>query len=352
MQVVIALPPVAEMGRLECRVCGVTLLVRVMATALRSGGSSVLLVLPPACPRERLAALLNSRVLASARIDTVETARPFDPGSTEDWRAIAHALDERFLWMPCDYLAHKQTLAGLLTSAAAHPRTAVRFSGVLEYGPGRRILDRPAVFLKGDPIGGGAGRFEAATTAGWRGMSMRPPARVSDGEAELVRGSGKATDGIYSRFNRRLCRPAVRWLSHTPATPNAVTFAGLAVAVLAGLCFAQGTWLWGVAGAALFFVSGLFDEIDGMLARLTFQESAFGCWLETMVDYATYLIVFAGMTVGRVRAGLMDPIHVVDELNVGLDVSTAGINVIRAEVLLGDQFLEMRRGPAPNLICQ
>ena len=51
----------------------------------------------------------------------------------------------------------------------------------------------------------------------------------------------------------------------------------------------------------LFFVSGLIDEIDGMLARLKFQESAFGCWLETMVDYSTYVLAFAGMAIGGYR---------------------------------------------------
>ena|SRR3989442_10004469 len=38
--------------------------------------------------------------------------------------------------------------------------------------------------------------------------------------------------------------------------------------------------------------------IDGMLARVTFRESPFGCWLETFVDYAGYLLIFAGMAVG------------------------------------------------------
>lgn len=47
----------------------------------------------------------------------------------------------------------------------------------------------------------------------------------------------------------------------------------------------------------------LFDEIDGMLARLTFRESAFGCWLETFVDYASYIVLFVGMTIGLYREG-------------------------------------------------
>jgi phosphatidylglycerophosphate synthase len=92
-------------------------------------------------------------------------------------------------------------------------------------------------------------------------------------------------------------------------TPNAVTFGGLAVAVLAGICFAQGSWAWNVAGAALFFISGLFGETDGMLARLKFRESPFGCWLESMVDYTTYLLIFIGMTIGGYWQG--GPVYLV-----------------------------------------
>lgn len=118
---------------------------------------------------------------------------------------------------------------------------------------------------------------------------------------ELVRRSGKEADGIYASGARWLCRPAVRWLSKTPATPNLVTFAGLAVALLSGYWFAQGYWTAYVLGALLYFMSVLFDEMNGMLARLTFWESAFGCWLETFVDYASYIVLFVGMTIGLYR---------------------------------------------------
>ncbi len=43
------------------------------------------------------------------------------------------------------------------------------------------------------------------------------------------------------------------------------------------------------------------DVIDGMLARTTFRESAFGCWLESSVDYTSYFVLFIGMTVGLYR---------------------------------------------------
>jgi phosphatidylglycerophosphate synthase len=271
--------------------------------ALRSGGSKVLLVLPAGWVKGWLRDHLWSRTIPSAGIETVEIGQAFDPSRPEDWHAIAHCLDDRFLWMPCDYVAHRPALKELLATAADHPGAAVRFSGVVEAGPDGSIFETPTVLLKRGQLDGDTGQFKVAAVNGQPGASVRPPATVRDAEAELVRRSGKVTDGIYSRFNRKLCGPAVSWLSRTRVTPNAVTFGGLAVAVLAGLCFAQGAWLWNVAGALLFFLSGLFDEIDGMLARLKFQESAFGCWFETIVDYTTYLLVFAGMTVGGYRRG-------------------------------------------------
>ena len=65
--------------------------------------------------------------------------------------------------------------------------------------------------------------------------------------------------------------------------------------------YARGSYPAYVAGAILFFISGLIDEMDGMLARLKFQESAFGTWFEGFVDNATYLLLFAGMTAGLYR---------------------------------------------------
>jgi phosphatidylglycerophosphate synthase len=106
---------------------------------------------------------------------------------------------------------------------------------------------------------------------------------------------------MYSTFNRQLCRPIVRLLCHTSVTPNAVTLTGLAVAIASCWAFAHGFYRAYVWGAVLFFLSGLCDEMDGMLARTKFRESAFGTWFEGFVDNATYLFVFAGMTIGLYR---------------------------------------------------
>lgn len=303
MQVVIALPQPDEINSLYAPVCGIPLLSRVVATAIRSGGTKVLLVLPPEWSQSLrwLVPQLCSLAIESECIETIETitiGHRFDRSKPEDWRTLAHRLDEQFLWMPYDYLPHAKALAELLSAAAVHPGSAVRFSGVSEAGPDKRIFERPTVPLKWDQTYGEPGQLQIVSLSEQPGISVRPPATVREAEVELVRRSGKVTDGIYSRFNRKLCNQAVRCLSHTPMTANAISIVGLAVAAFAGLCFAVGSWPCDVAGAVLFFAAGLFDEMDGMLARLKLQASAFGCWLETAVDYTTYLLVFAGMTIG------------------------------------------------------
>jgi phosphatidylglycerophosphate synthase len=80
-----------------------------------------------------------------------------------------------------------------------------------------------------------------------------------------------------------------------------VTVAGLIVGIVSAFMYARGSYPTYVARAILFFISGLIDEMDGMLARLKFMESAFGTWFEGFVDNATYLLLFSGITAGLYR---------------------------------------------------
>jgi 1L-myo-inositol 1-phosphate cytidylyltransferase / CDP-L-myo-inositol myo-inositolphosphotransferase len=57
-----------------------------------------------------------------------------------------------------------------------------------------------------------------------------------------------------------------------------------------------------VLAAFLSLAASVLDGCDGEIARLKYQESALGCWIETFGDYSYYLAIFAGMTVGAVRS--------------------------------------------------
>ena len=277
MQAVMVISDGSE-NMLMQRVAGIPLLERVLATAMRAGVRELILFWPcgidPAL-WEETAASPTLRGLEAIKID----AFPFDPKRSRSWNAIRTWLKQECLWLPWNFITSSRLLA------------AFEPSPVLPLN-----WDKPVRLTK--ELLGRSPRVGVTTDREIDGVSIDSRGDLPKAERFLVATSGKSTDGIYSSFNRKLCRPFVRALTHTRITPNAVTLAGLLVAVISALMYSQGSYLCYVAGAILFFVSGLIDEMDGMLARLKFRESAFGTWFEGFVDNATYLLIFSGITAG------------------------------------------------------
>jgi phosphatidylglycerophosphate synthase/choline kinase len=112
----------------------------------------------------------------------------------------------------------------------------------------------------------------------------------------------KPTDGIFARTNRRISIPISRQIIKFPITPNMVSIFTLGVGFASGLFFAYGGYWNALFGAFLCLFASILDGCDGEVARLKFQESDFGCWLETVCDYLFYLVLFVGMTIGLWRS--------------------------------------------------
>jgi len=121
-------------------------------------------------------------------------------------------------------------------------------------------------------------------------------------ERKLDRWLVKPTDGIYARLNRRISIPISRQLIKFPISANMVTLFTLVVGLASGTFFALGGYWNTLLGALWCLWSSILDGCDGEVARLKLQDSAFGCWLETVCDYLFYLILFAGMTLGLWRS--------------------------------------------------
>jgi phosphatidylglycerophosphate synthase len=286
MQAVIVIPELSVLRNyvgaedvLTREIAGVPLLIRVIATAMRAGADSLLLIWPEDVDRSIWNRCAASPLLQSLQI--THFVRPFDPRQPASWAAIAAALEDQFLWLPWNWVTSKRALTRL-TPLAVRPAA----------------WDTPALLEKRAAIR--CTRIEVAPGQA-EGVLITPRSGAAEAERFLVAHSGKPSDGIYSTFNRLLCRPAVRLLTHTPVTPNWVTIGGLVVGILAAVMYARGFYAAYVVGALLFFLSGLFDEADGMLARIKFRESVFGVWFEGLVDEATYLLVFWGITAGLYR---------------------------------------------------
>src|SRR5690348_6688509 len=86
----------------------------------------------------------------------------------------------------------------------------------------------------------------------------------------------------------------VRWLALSKIHPNVLTFLGLVINIWAAWLFAQGKFR--MAGLVA-IGAGLFDMVDGRVARETNQVTRFGGFFDSVVDRYSDLAVFMGLLV-------------------------------------------------------
>ncbi len=91
---------------------------------------------------------------------------------------------------------------------------------------------------------------------------------------------------------RQLLNPLVRGLTAMRVRPDTLTMLGWTLAVGAAVLFALGHIRF--AGAVM-LVAGLFDALDGAVARESNRISRFGAFLDSTVDRFSESAVFAGI---------------------------------------------------------
>lgn len=110
-------------------------------------------------------------------------------------------------------------------------------------------------------------------------------------EWKLIRGSNKSYEGpVDALINWRFSMRITRWLAQRSlaVTPNHVTVCAILVgifasAVASGLVGIHGWAQFAVAGVLL-EVNSILDSVDGELARLRFQYSKVGQWMDNLSD--------------------------------------------------------------------
>jgi CDP-diacylglycerol--glycerol-3-phosphate 3-phosphatidyltransferase len=92
----------------------------------------------------------------------------------------------------------------------------------------------------------------------------------------------------------------VRAFAAAHINPNVLTVIGFAINLVAAYLFAYGYFRW--AGAAV-FLAGLFDMLDGRVARLTNRVTPFGGFFDSVLDRYSDLCLMIGLLVfyGRIN---------------------------------------------------
>lgn len=86
----------------------------------------------------------------------------------------------------------------------------------------------------------------------------------------------------------------VRWLALSRIHPNVLTFLGLVINIVAAFLFAEGRFH---AAAGVVIGAGLFDMVDGRVARATDRVTRFGGFFDSVLDRYSDLALFMGLLV-------------------------------------------------------
>jgi len=202
-----------------------------------------------------------------------------------------------------------------------------RSIGMVESALGARADHQSARLPSGEEVARGLALFA---------VRIQTPADLVTAEQTIRRASYKDTDNTLARFNRRLSLPISVALIRTPLTANQLSVLLVAVGFYAAWLFSLGHYVAGVAAATLSLAASILDGCDGEIARLKYQESALGCWIETFGDYAYYIAIFIGLTIGAVRSTHLAAFYWIGGLALaGTLVSFAVLVFLRTRITAG-----------------
>jgi phosphatidylglycerophosphate synthase len=293
------------------RLAGLPIAERVVRSAVRAGYGRVIVSTERTDPRT--AAFLRSlaRVIPEVQLvqDDEQVRQELARASSEKYvTAIGRGVVvSPTLWQRALTLTPSRGEALDVPAGAAWPETGVlRFAidDALTVDRVKGALEERLVRQTPLPSGEDVAEGRAALA-----LRVRTQDELRAAEAAIRRSSYKHTDNTLARFNRRVSLPISIALIPTPLTANQLSVMLVAIGFYAAWLFSLGHYVSGLFAAFLSLAASILDGCDGEIARLKYQESALGCWIETVGDYSYYIAIFIGLTIGAVRHTHLEPFY-------------------------------------------
>lgn len=103
---------------------------------------------------------------------------------------------------------------------------------------------------------------------------------------------------IIDRYIIRKISGLITWfLVKTPVTPNQVTIISLILGIVSAAFFSHGAHTCTIIAGMFYFVSTVFDQCDGEVARFRRMESDFGRVFDIIVDSIVNAAIVIGITI-------------------------------------------------------
>jgi CDP-diacylglycerol--glycerol-3-phosphate 3-phosphatidyltransferase len=100
--------------------------------------------------------------------------------------------------------------------------------------------------------------------------------------------------GVLGLIGRTILGVIVGVLSALRIHPNVLTLTGLAINIFAAVLFGKGMFTW--AGLVVLF-AGVFDMVDGEVARRTNRVTKFGAFFDSVIDRYSDMVLLLGLVV-------------------------------------------------------
>lgn len=277
------------------RVAGLALVTRTVLTLQKEGIARVLVVtdstsLVPSIARDpRIRIPVEAVVVAATVSDLAPLAGLF----------YGPFLVARFE-VVVDPAVYKLLLAAPLSGTLG----AIAHTNGKPVGP---FVATPALVdeLGDEPLDEALARPDRQDRLAWVDVGSRWIARVTDDEGrrratrELFEACRKPVDGYVARhLNRHISIFLSKLLVDTPVTPNGLSVFTFLLGIAAAVSAARGGWPATAAAGLLFQLNSILDGCDGELARVRFQHSRLGQWLDTVSDDLSNILFFAGLALG------------------------------------------------------
>jgi len=119
---------------------------------------------------------------------------------------------------------------------------------------------------------------------------------------ELFEACRKSVDGIVSRhLNRHVSIFVSKRIVDTSITPNQMSLVTFALGIAGAVSVSFGSYASMLAGAFLMQCNSILDGVDGELARVRFEQSKLGEWIDTVSDDLSNALFYGGLALAAAR---------------------------------------------------
>ena len=318
LAVVLALPTPGALP-LET-LAGLPLALRTVLTLQKDGATRVLLV------------IAGDDTTTAARLERdPRVAIPIEVVTPSDLPARAAAMTSPALVAMHDVLVDPAIYRMLREAPRDEAASIAATSGGALIGP---LVATPALLSRIDPasprasLDGLASNDAASLDVGDRWYAwLDSPEGKRRGFSALFEACRKPVDGVVARhINRHISIFVSKRIVGTPITPNMMSAITFLLAIAATYCVAMGTYGYVLFGAFLLQWNSILDGVDGELARVRFQHSKLGQWLDTVSDDVSNLLFFWGLGIGASHLFLGEWLLVSAYVAIGASVAARAID--------------------------